>query len=159
LQQVYKLAPALFVAPWLAYSRGKVLTDRNAFTKFNLPGLRDAADLTDFIGSPGALGGLPPASIVVTPGVDTLTVDVTPPDVLPTGWTIASAVAMAILDQEAGVDVAYEIVAGEDVSDPYSIVLATPAVGLHQVRAWLKWTRPDATTAYSPSIDSTGTPT
>jgi len=157
LQAVWKIAPALVTAPWLAYSQGKVLTDRNAFTKFNLPPLRAAIDLTDFVMSPGALGGLPPATITVTPGNDQLTVACTPPSPLPTGWTIQGAVFAVIADQEPGVDALYTISASEDLTDPYSVVIAgLLSAQLYQCHAFLRWVRPDAQIAYSPSISDTG---
>jgi len=158
LQAVYKVAPSLFTDAWVAYARGKVLTDRNAFTKYNLPTLRPASDLTAFAFSPGALGGLPPTAAVATPGSGQLSVAVTAPTVTPQDWTIASAIVAVIKDQDPQSDVDYEITAGEDVSAAYAIVLTGLDAVLYQVGAWLKWTRPDGQTAYSPSIQTTGTP-
>jgi len=159
LQAVYKQAPALFTAPWTAYATGKVLTARNALSKFNLSALRGDADLAQFTFSPGALGGLPPTTLVVTPGNDLLTCDVTAP-ALPTGWTIQGAVVAAIRDQSPETGILYSIVAGEDLTSAYSVVLTplTQSV-VWRVGAWLRWTRPDGQTAYSPSILGSGTPT
>jgi len=157
LQNVYKLAPSLFTDPWEAYAQGKVMTGRNALTKQNLPVLREETDLTNFIGSPGALGGLPPSSIVVTPGNDQLAVAVNAPSSVPAGWTIYSAVVAVILDQDPQTDIDYVVTAGEDLTSAYSVTLTGLAsAALYQVRAWLKWTRPDGLFAYSPSINSTG---
>jgi len=157
LQAVWKIAPAAVQAPWTAYARGKVLTDRNAFTKFNLPDLRTAADLALMVMSPGALGGLPPATITVTPGNDQLTVACTAPDPVPTGWTITAAEFAVILDQEAGVDADYEIFTAEDLATPFSQVIAGLGSAVtYRCFAWLKWLRPDAQIAYSPSISATG---
>jgi len=157
LQNAYKLAPSLFTDPWDAYAQGKVMTGRNAFTKQNLPVLRTETDLTNFVGSPGALGGLPPASVVVTPGNDQLSMAITAPSTVPTGWTVYSAIAAVVADQDPQTDILYNIYAGEDLTSAY-VVLITGLLDatLYQVRAWLKWTRPDGTFAYSPSIDTTG---
>jgi len=159
LQSVYKVMPALAQAPWAAYANGKVLTDRNAFTKFNLPVIRDQADLTDFIGSPGALGGLPPASIEATAGNDQISVAVTAPSSVPSGWTIDGAVAMCIRDQDPDTGILYDVTAGEDLTSAYAIVLTGLTANLYQVRAWLRWLRPDGKFAYSPSLADTATPT
>jgi len=153
LQAVWKVAPVEVTAPWLVYSNGKVLTDRNAFTKFNLSNLREAVDLTDMLFSPGALGGLPPASITVTPGNDQITVACAAPGVLPTGWTITSAILGVMADQEPGVGTSYNITAFEDTAAAYThdftgLASVADYVGF----AFLKWLRPDGKIAYSPSL-------
>lgn len=159
LQSVWKVGPTLFAAPWDLYATGKVLTGRNAFTSFNLPGLRGEVDLANMVFSPGAQGGLPPTAVVVTPGVGQLSVAVTAPTTLPTGWTVTSAIVAVILDQDPQTDVDYDITAGEDVSGPYTVVLTGLDAALYRVGAWLKWAKPDGSVAYSPSVQSSGTPT
>jgi len=159
LQAVYKLAPALISAPWDAYAKGIVMTGRNAFTKQNLPTLRPATDLSVMVMSPGALGGLPPTAAVATPGSGQLSVAVTAPSDIPVGWTVASAVVAVIKDQDPQTDADYATFAGSDVSSPYTVVLTGLDTVLYQVFAWLTWTRPDGLTAYSPSIQTSGTPT
>jgi len=160
LQAVWKVAPTLFQAPWLAYSAGKVLTDRNAFTKFNLPDLRSAADLDLMQFSPGALGGLPPATITVTPGDDQLTVACTAPSPLPVGWTVTAAELGLIRQQNPGVDAFYDITMFEDVAAAYSNVFTgLVSVQAYRCFAFLKWLRPDGQVAYSPSISALGTTT
>jgi len=158
LQSVYKVAPSLLTAPWAAYAEGKVLTDRNAWTKFNLPVLRGESDLDNMVLSPGALGGLPPASMAITPGSGQLTVDVTAPSPVPSGWTIAKAVVAAIRDQDPDTGTLFTITAGEDSTSTYQVVLTGLAAQLYQVRAWLVWNRPDGKLAYSPDIADTDTP-
>jgi len=158
LQSVYKLAPALVTAPWEAYAGGLVMTSRNAFTKSNLPILRPATDLSVMNMSPGALGGLPPATVVATPGAGQLSIAITAPATVPTGWTIAKAVAAVILDQNPQSDSDYTIDAGEDATSTYAVVLTGLDAALYQVFGWLVWTRPDGKLAYSPSVQTTGTP-
>jgi len=159
LQSVYKLLPPDVTAPWEAYATGKPLTARNAFLKFNNGVLRTETDLLLMTMSPGALGGLPPASIAAAAGVGQITVTVTPPTGTPTGWTILEAVAAAIVDQDPQSGTAYDVTAGTDATDPYSIVLTGLDTVLHDVFAWLVWTRPDGKLAYSPSLIDTATPT
>jgi len=159
LQAVYKLMPALAIAPWDAYAVGKVLTGRNAFTKFNNAALRTETDLALLTLSPGALGGLPPTAVVATPGNNQLSVAITAPSVVPSGWTIDGAVAAAIVDQDPQSDVDYTITVDEDLTSTYTVVLTglleVPYVG----QAWLRWLRPDGRFAYSPGVAFSGTPT
>lgn len=159
LQSVYKQAPALATDPWEAYAKGAVMTARNAFTKFNLPVLRGEADLNNMVLSPGAKGGPPPASATPTPGVGQVSIAVAAPAVLPQGWTIYSAIAAVIRDQDPDSGVLFDITAGEDLTSTYAIVLTDLGAHLYQYRAWLKWNRPDGTFAYSPSIGGTTTTT
>jgi len=158
LQNVYKTMPPDVIAPWDAYAQGKVLTGRNAFTKFNNGPMREETDLDALILSPGALGGLPPTGIAITPGSGSLAVAVTPPASVPTGWSIVEAVAAAITDQSPQSGTDFTVVAGTDVSDPYSISLTGLDAVLYQVRAWLVWQRPDGKFAYSPDVADTDTP-
>lgn len=159
LQSIFKLAPPIATAPWEAYIKGKPLTARNAFTKFNLPVLRGEADLANMVFSPGALGGLPPVSVVATPGADLITVTCAAPSPVPSGWTVAAAQAACIADQDPDTGILTTVVAQEDVSSPYSFTLTGLDEVLHYVGVWLKWTRSDGLTAYSPSILVSATPT
>lgn len=159
LNSVYKVAPSLFIEPWSAYALGKVLTDRNAFLKFNLPLLRPASTLDDFVGSPGALGGLPATGQVITPGSGSLSVAISVPSVLPQGWTIYSAVTAIIREQDPQSGVLYNITAAEDTTATYTNAFSSLGAHDWQVLTWLKWTRPDGKTAYSPSIQSQATST
>jgi len=158
LQATYKSAPALFTAPWEAYIAGKPLTGRNAFTKFNLPNMREETDLELMVGSPGALGGPPPASISLVDANDQTTVTVNAPSVTPVGWTLTGRVAAAIQEQDPQSGILYRIVAGTHATDPIVLALVPGAVDWH-VMAWLVWTRPDGKTAYSPSLQDTASPT
>jgi len=158
LQSVYKVAPVGFTEPWAAYAKGKQLTDRNAFTKFNLPVLREETDLANFVFSPGALGGLPPTAVVATPGSGQLSIAITAPSQVPTDWVIAAAHAAVILDQDPQTDSDYEIQEGEDATSAYVVVITGLAAALQRVGAWLEWTRPDGLIAYSPSIVTSATP-
>jgi hypothetical protein len=159
LQAVYKLNQAIATAPWDAYASGKPLIGRNAFVKFNLANLQTPTTLALMEFSPGALGGLPPASITVTPAAGQLTIAVTAPSVLPSGWTITAAQAAALKDQDPHAPTVFTVTAGEDLSSPYSIVLTGLPTGLTRVGAWLKWLRPDGKVAYSPAVKGSGTVT
>lgn len=158
LMAVYKRAPALMTQVWQLAAKGRPLTDRNLFAKDNLGQLIGMSDLDLLVLSPGALGGLPPAAAVITPGADQLSVAVTVPDA-PPDWTLTSAIAAALPDQDPQSGTNFVITAGEDTSAPYTIVLTGLTVaGSYQVRTWLKWMKPDGSTAYSPDIADQATP-
>jgi len=152
LQSVYKFAPAIVTAVWEAYASGLVLTARNGFTKFNLPVLRGEADLDNMVISGGANGGPPAATATPTPGSGTLSIAITAPATLPQGWTVYAAQAAIILDQDPDSGTSFVIQAGEDLTSTYAVAFSGLAAGTYQYRAWLKWTRPDGTFAYSPDI-------
>lgn len=155
---VWKISPTLFQAPWDAFAQGQVLTGRNAMLSSVVSNLRGDVDLADFVFSPGAKSGLAAASMAVTPGVGTLTVDITAP-ALPAGWTIVQGIAAAIEDQSPETGTLYTMTAGFDATDPYSVVLAGLNTNLYYVGAWFEFTKPDGSTAYGPSIHDSDTPT
>jgi len=152
LQQAFKLAPPLAVEPWTAYALGKVMSDRNAWNKFNIGPIRAGTDLSDIILSPGALGGLSPSAFTPTGGNDQITTSVTGPTTLPTGWTAYSAVVACVLDQDPHVDTDYQIYAAEDLTVAYAPTLTGLPAGDYRVAAWMKQTRPDGRIAFSPAM-------
>lgn len=154
----WKQAPTLVRAPWDRFAVGQKFVGRNAYLGKNIETLRGEVDMAKYIGSPGAKGGLPATTLVVTPGVGLLTCTVTEP-ALPAGWTIAAAVCSCLKDQAPETDVADIIVAVEDLATPFSIILPGLDTVLYQVQAWLRWTKPDSTIAYGASIVGSGTPT
>lgn len=157
LQNVYKFSPALITDVWELYAQGLVMTARNAFTKQNLPVLREAANLDGMIISPGALGGIPPATFTVTPGDDQLTLACTAPASTPVGWTLVGAIFAVLRDGDPQSSIYYVPTAVEDDSSAYSQVFASLAsAATYQCWAFLKWTRPDGRTAYSPSLNDQG---
>lgn len=156
--QVWKLAPQDFQAPWNAFASGQVLTGRNAFLSSVVSNLRGDADLTDLVFSPGAKGGLAPDALATTPGVGTITADITEPS-LPTGWAITSAYAAAIRDQDPATGILFAITSGADVATPFQVVLSGLDAQLYQVGAWFEFTKADGSVAYGPSLETTETPT
>lgn len=159
LQQVWKLSPTLFQDPWTLFASGQPFTNRNAFGSKNISVLRDAADLAAFVFSPGAKGGVAPTSIAITPGATQLSILINTPTP-PTGWTLTSAIAAAIADQDPNTGTLYTITAGEDTTSTYTVVLTSLTTGtLYYVGAWLKWAKPDGSIAYSTAVTGSDTPT
>jgi hypothetical protein len=152
LMNVWKFFPGSATGAWALYANGFRITDRNAFAKANISPLRLATDLTDFTMSPSAASGLIAADMAVVPSANTLTVALTPP-VLPVGWTITSAFAAAIRDQDPQTGTLYGVVAGFDESAPYSIALAGLVDGEdYVVGGWFQYTKPDGSFAYGRSL-------
>jgi hypothetical protein len=156
LNNVWKNAPALFTAPWFLYAKGQVMTDRNAMLKFNVASMRTDTTTVNMFGSPGAKGGVPATSIIITPGAGQVSVAFTNPTP-PTGWTLVDCVAAAILEQNPQSGTAYIIKAAQNATSP--VVVTGLTAGLNRVMAWLKWLKPDGTTAYGVSISGTATVT
>lgn len=158
LTQIWKLAPALAQAPWTANASGRPYTNRNKFISVNLPVLREETDLQNFIGSPGANGGLAPASIAAAFAGGDVTVTLGEPS-LPVGWTITNAVAWAIVDGDPHSSVLINSAAAGDAMTPYAPVISGLAAGDYIVTAWFVYTTTDGKTAYGPSLLDTVTVT
>lgn len=159
LSDMWKIMGSIAIAPWQTFTISKPLTDRNAMMGKNIAALRGALNMANFIGSPGARGGLAPNSIILTAGIGTITIDFINP-AAPTGWTLVAAQAVAFPDQAPEAVLIGPVTEGEDTVSPLNqVVLTLPTGVLHQVSAWLRWLKPDGLTAYGASINGTETPT
>lgn len=161
LREMYKLAPAALRAPWEAFVTGRPFVPVNKFVGENLRLVNGKTDMTDFEGSPGARGGLPPAAIAAAPTANPgeIAVTVTVPDQLPDGWTINSAVACGFPDQDPSGIFTGPLVTNVDLNDPYVPTLTgLPTATLCVVSAWLVYNKPDGSLAYSVSLTDTATP-
>jgi len=162
LNAAYLYAPTQVKAAFDAFAVGKPLTGRNKFFQDNQKLLAvqpTPTQITNFIFSPGALGGLPPASVTPTPGAGTLSLAITAPTVLPTDWTIQAAVGACIRDQDPDTGVLFNINAGEDLTAAYVVAFAGLAAADWAWGAWLRWVRPDGLIAYSPALTGISTVT
>lgn len=158
LQNLYKFLPGIGREPWIAAIRGAQMTPENLILSKNVGHMRTAADLGDITLAPGSGGGIPPAAATFTAGSGNITVAVTAPSA-PSGWTLTSAQAIAIADQDPHDTLIAPPVAAEDTTDPYSIVLAGLTTGqLYQVATWLKWLTATGNVAYSTQILGSATP-
>jgi hypothetical protein len=132
LNNVWKLAPADFIAPWTEASKGQQFFNRNLWLSKNTSMLRTASDLTGLIMSPGAKGGIA-SPVTVTPGNDQLTFAGVTPAPLPSGWSIVKMVGVAIKQQDPQAGTDFEINVVSDATDPYSVVMT----GLDSVQAYV----------------------
>lgn len=161
MREMWKVAPQLVMAPWDAFAKGRPFTGMNKWVGENVRVLQGQANMDDFIGSPGAGGGLPPTGVTIgTSTADQLTVDVVAPPA-PDGWTLEAAVAFAFPNQDPSGFFNDQIVAAEDTVGPaYSVALAGLTVaGPYVVCAYLRWMKPTGELAYSVGTTLTATPT
>lgn len=158
LNGIWRYYPTAARSAWALYAVSRQFTDRNAFIKQNLADLIGQADLTNLTISPSALSGLAAAGMVLTAGTDKITVALTAP-ALPTGWTITSAHAAAIPDQDPQTGTDFEVGYAFDASAPYSFDITGLTTGDdYLVGGWFEFLRDDGKTAYGPSIQAVETP-
>jgi len=148
----WKLMGSIAIAPWDLFAQGQVLVGRNAFVGRYVKNVRGQTDQVLMELSPGAKGGLIANSAVlvgVSQGIDVTVVAPTPP----AGWTVVGAQAVAVLNGDPASQTDYRVAEAEDLVAPYVVLLTglEPTAEYH-VGAWLKWLKPDGTTAYGPSI-------
>jgi len=156
LNNVWKFMPSTAVEAWQAYGRNSRFTDRNGFIKINLSDLIGEADLTNFIFSPSASGGLAAASITVTPGNDQLGILLAAPT-LPTGWSIVNATMAVIRQQDPQSGVLYTVTAAVDASAPYDqTITGLASAQTYIVGGWFKFLKPDGSFAYGQALMTTG---
>lgn len=158
LSNVWKASPTLFREAFTLAATGRPLTDRNIFIGHNVTLMRGDTDLSHMEFSPGAKGGIAPDDITLTPGSGSINVAFTNP-AAPTGWAITSAIAACLKDQDPQSESLYQMTAAEDTSTFNSVALTGLDAGdLYYVGAWLKWSKPDGSTAYSASLLASATP-
>lgn len=154
LREMWKLAPALVKAPWDAFASGRPFTGMNKFVGENVRVLKGDLLMDDFIGSPGAYGGLPPSGVVLsTPAPGDILATFTVP-AAPDGWAIDGAVSFAFLDQAPDDFFTGVITAAEDIAGPaYAVTLSgLDSLVDYVVSSYLRWTKPDGSFAYSVAL-------
>lgn len=158
LNAVWKYMPAAALDAWIAYGNASRFTDRNGWIKVNLANLRSQADLSSLVMSPSANGGLAAAGISVAAGAGQLAVTLTAPS-LPAGWTINTAIAVAIRQQDPQTGVLYVVGTASDATTPYvPTITGLTAAQVYVVQGWFVFNKPDGSLAYGQAIASTGTP-
>lgn len=160
LNTMWLYAPPELKAPWLANAVGRPYTGLNKFIGFNVDGIDTTTPPTDmefFRGSPGALGGLPPVSLTLTPAALAMGAAMAVPSI-PDGWSIVSVDFALFLDQDPGTVFTGQITCMSDASAPYSVSFAgLTAATDYVVTGWIVWERPDGKLAYSTSLTDIGT--
>lgn len=158
LSNAWKFAVAELQAPWAAATVGQKLTARNLWAKRNIPLLRSQVLNTDMVMSPGANGGLSAAAATATGGSGTITGAMTAPT-LPSGWTVASAVMVAMKSLDPQNATTWNSYVATDVVTPFAPVISGLSAGIYVVGLWFTYQKPDGTIAYGPSTMTTATVT
>jgi hypothetical protein len=159
LNDVWKYMPAGAVGAWNLYAQNNRFTARNGFIKQNLSPLREESDLTNFIFSPAANGGLPAASIACAAGSGDITVTLGAPS-LPTGWSIEKAIAACVRQQDPQTGQLFVVTSAEDDTAPYSALVLSglTASQVYVVGGWFEFLKPDGSFAYGQALMDTETP-
>lgn len=161
LREMWKRLDADGRAPWDAYATGRRFLGLNAFIGENRLSITDDSDMNNFVGSPGARGGIPITAFSASAGSGSgeIDVDITMPSV-PTGWAITDAVYVAIRDQAPTAVLEAPPVSLKVSSDPWDGTFTGLGAGEdYVVAAWAVMTKPDNSVAYSASITDTATAT
>ena len=157
LVAVWKQLPPAVQDVWTLFAKGRPLTNRNALIKSNLAALRGTTlapvtTLDGLIMSPGANAGLAADGIAATDGgTHHLAITLTAPT-LPAGWAIVKAHFIAFKQQDAKTDTAYTPYYDSDDTSPYTALLAGFGAGTYEALGFFEYTKPDGSTAYSPSL-------
>lgn len=158
LMGLFRLLSSDAQQPWVIATQGQPLTDRNKIAQTNISLLRGQADISDFIASPGARGGLPVLSAAATPGSGTITVAVGAP-ALPSGWSIVKAVGLAIKQQDPATDKEFNSVTVTDNTSTYSLAFTGLAATDWLWSVWFIYMKPDGSLAAGPSTSGVATVT
>lgn len=157
--QQWKYLGALARAPWIAAVKGRPMVPRNLLMKEEIPVIRDEVDISNWVFSPGNLGGIAPVSVTAAAGASAGDIDVTvsAPDA-PVGWALTSVIAAAILQRapDALPDVQDLEASAPDDSATISLTGGESATE-YVVGGWLQWTRDDGMVVYGRSITTTVT--
>jgi len=152
LETRWKQAGPIARSPWDRFATGQKFVGRNAYMGKNLNLTRGDVDMANYIGSPGAKGGLPASTLVLTTvaslGIEAV---ITVP-AAPTGWTLTGAQATCLIDQTPEATVGDIVQEGEDLATPFQVDFTGLTATTYFVQAWLKWAKADSSVAYGASI-------
>ncbi len=154
LELRWKQAGALMRAPWRRFAVGRKFVGRNAYLGKNIAVIRGDAGMDDYLGSPGAKGGLPLTSMALTTVAGGVIECAVVAPAAPNGWTLTSAIATFLKDQAANAVVTDIIQEGEDLAATTIDVTGLDTVA-YWVQAWTKWDKGGGEVAYGPSISDT----
>jgi hypothetical protein len=150
LREAWKLAPPGVTAAWNAFASGRPFTGMNKWVGENVRVLNNESDMDNIIFSPGAGGGLPPATASVTDGTAGQVIVTGTAPTAPSGWVFKALAAAAFPDQDPTGIFSGPFIYGEDDTTPFSVTLAGFATGAAlQVGVWAVWTKPNGALAYS----------
>jgi hypothetical protein len=155
LNQVWKYGDTDMQNPWSANAQGRPVTNRNVFLQKNVASLYPLDDVSLFVGSPGAKGGVGFPSISATGGsgeIDVTFGALTPPPSLQIGYSVA----LAVEDVDPQTATTYYTQTEQGTSSPWSITMSDVPAGDYFVCGWPVFTA-DGTpggdvVAFGPSV-------
>ena len=156
LTRAYSIMPSRTKASWDTWVVGKPLIARNKLVAVNVPLLQGESNWSALEPTPGDSSTLPPAAFVPTGDNDQITTVLTAP-AIPTGWSIANAVACCIPEQGDPVtDILpaneCQIYEGADATSAYTPTITGLPAGDYYVWGFIEWLAPDGSTRYSASL-------
>ena len=155
LELRWKQGGSIMREPWNRFAVGQKFVGRNAYLGKNIAVIRGDAGMDDYIGSPGAKGGLPPSTLVLgTVAANGIEAAVTVPADYGS-WTITAVQATFLKDQAADAVVTDIVVEGEDLATPFTVDVTGLDTVAYWVQAWTKWTHSDGRIAYGASLADT----
>lgn len=159
LTQVWVDAPALFKEPYQVFAKHRPFQPSNVFLGKNIRLLRGLTDINSIETCPGVNGGPGLNEIGVAPAGTSVTVIMGVP-AAPPGWAFAAKIGIVIRAQNPLVDMHYKAFGGEQLS-PSSNVNVTGLTNLTEYvcTGYLRWVRPDGSTAYTRSVNKNATTT
>lgn len=154
LREMWKIMPPDGRTPWDAFASGRKFLGLNAFIGENMRVVRGDGDFKDFIGSPGARGGLPPTTVGFAQGSSTGEIDFTFTNPTPpSGWVLDSETSLAFPDQDPEVVFGGPLVVGNDDPPTGTNTLAGLGANVSCVcSGWITWVKPNLDLAYSVSV-------
>ncbi len=160
LNGVWKQLDPSVQSAWALFAKGRPFTDRNGWISQNLANLRGTISvpvtvITALIVSPGANAGLAAGGVgSASGGAGALAVTLTAPT-LPSGWAIVKAHCIAIKQADAHTSIDYTTHYQSDSSAPYVPTFSALPTGTYVYSAFFEYTKPDGSTAFSPSLNGT----
>lgn len=156
LTKSFLLQTSYMRSAWNSYVTGKPLINRNAWLAANVDPVRVAGDAATINPTPGDSSTLPLVSFSPAGGVGQITTTVGLPPI-PSGWSIARVVAVAIPDSQDWTQSSLPVAdatwaEADDATAPYTPNITGLSAGTYNVWGFIAWTAPDASTRYSFSL-------
>ncbi len=142
----------LFKRPWDLLASGQVKSGYNSWQGQYILRNRGRSDLLNLNFSPGAKGGLRPDSVSIFSGSQDINVFLVSPTT-PQGWVLDSAIAGTVRDGDPASTLFPQMtVAEDDITQEFVHLPGLTPGANYVVSGWLRWTKPDGSTAYGPAL-------
>lgn len=161
LTQTWRFLPGVVQQVWTTYAKGRPLTDRNAWIKSNLNGLRGtgtsyATDIGSIVISPGVLGGFVGGIPALTDaGSHKANITMSAPS-LPDGWSVTQAHYVGLDNVDAWDSTDYQSVYGNSTTPTtYAGNVTFTSSGNKSISGFFEFATASGDTAFGPSKAAT----